>query len=159
MGLPDYASFMSFELVTNSTSATPSPDDISVRFVWHNGTVSNGSVPAVYPLFGQTDEVVPWNTFVNEMGKVAVGDQASWCKVCGNSTGICASVTTSGSEGLSGGGGRVSKAVAGVIGAIVALAVVLGLEAVLMLLGGFRLKKVGVSRNLDTVGHEKGDED
>ena len=156
MGIPDYASFMSFELLTNSTSSTPSPSDIGVRFVWHNGTVSNGSVPTVYPLFGQTNDVVPWNTFVSVMNQVAIGDQGSWCKACGNSTGICASFAASGSSSEEGSSGGVSRAVAGVIGAIVALAVVLGLEVLLMLVGGFRLRK-GTTRTEDRARHEKDD--
>ena len=39
----------------------------------------------------------------------------------------------------SGSGGGVSKAVAGVIGAMVTLAVILGIEAAIMLIAGLRL--------------------
>ncbi|KAL8815743.1 MAG: hypothetical protein Q9191_008429 [Dirinaria sp. TL-2023a] len=46
--IPDYASSMAFELVTNATaSSSPStpvdPKDISVRFLFHNNTASNTS--------------------------------------------------------------------------------------------------------------------
>lgn len=153
MGIPDYASFLSFELLTNSTSITPAPSDISVRFIFHNGTVSNTSAPAVYPLFGQSNEVIPWSTFVSEMSQVAIGDQASWCHVCGNTSAICASSSASSSSTSSSGG--VSKATAGVIGAIVALAVLLGLEALFIVLGGYRLRKKD-SRSQDRFMYEIG---
>ena len=155
MGIPDYASFMSFELVTNSSNITPASSDISVRFIFHNGTVSNTSAPAVYPLFGQGNEVVPWSTFVSEMSQVAIGDQASWCQACGNTTGICASSTASSDISSSGG---VSKAVAGVIGAIVALAVLLGLEALFIAVSGYRLRKKD-TRSQTGSRHEKGSDD
>jgi hypothetical protein len=95
-GIPDYASFMTFELVTNS-SATPFPaaSDISVRFLFHNGMVSNSSGPIKYPLFGQQQSVLPWTTFADEMNKFAIGSQDDWCTACGNTTGICATATPS----------------------------------------------------------------
>ncbi len=63
---------------------------------------------------------------------------------CGNSTGVCASSTASNSSGASvtaksSSGGGISTAVAGVIGAMVTLGVILGLEALILLVGGFRL--------------------
>jgi hypothetical protein len=82
---------------------------------------------------------------VNQMNQFAIGDQATWCSKCGNSTGICASTTststgssTSATASSSSSGG-ISKAVAGVIGAVVTLAVILGLEALIMLVAGLRL--------------------
>ena len=158
-GIPDYASTMTFELVTNaSANPFPSSDDISVRFLFHNGTTSNESVPVAYPLFGQDQSVLSWNDFVTGMNKFAIGSQAQWCQACGNSTGVCAPSATSGtgansssssssppSSSTSSSGG-VSKAVAGVIGAMVTLAVILGLEALIMLVSGLRLvskKRIG----------------
>ena len=43
-GVPDYASTLTWELVTNATMSSgswPSEDEISVRFLFHNGTTSN----------------------------------------------------------------------------------------------------------------------
>lgn len=158
-GIVDYASSMTFELVTNTTvSATsyPSSDDISVRFLFSNGTASENPLNA-YPLFGQKETVLPWNTFVTEMNKFAIGDQADWCTACGNSTGICASTATaSGSTPSStsspSGSGGISKAVAGVIGAMVTLAVILGLEALILLVGGLRIAKQRASSAAGSVG-------
>ena len=83
---------------------------------------------------------------MSEMNKFAIGDQATWCSQCGNSTGVCASTATSTSTGslssataTGSSGSGISTAVAGVIGAMVTLAVVLGLEALIMLVGGLRL--------------------
>lgn len=138
-GIPDYASFMAFELVTNS-SASPFPDssDISVRFLFHNGTTSTSSTPSAYPLFGKQDTVISWETFAMEMGKIAVGNESAWCTACGNTTGMCAPQSTASESSSSQGG--VSRVAAGVIGAAVALAVLLLAEALIMLLGGWRLR-------------------
>jgi hypothetical protein len=154
-GVPDYASSLTWELVTNATVSStsfPSADEIAVRFLFHNGTTSNISQPTIYPLFGQNETVLAWNDFVTGMNKFAVGGQAQWCNLCGNSTGVCASNVLSGSgpansSGSSPGttsssnssGGGISKAVAGVIGAMVTLAVILGAEILIMLVAGLRL--------------------
>lgn len=86
-----------------------------------------------------------WNDFVAGMGKFSIGSQSAWCEACGNSTGVCASTsaTTAPSSGgaltTKGESGGISKAVAGVIGAMVTLAVVLWVEGLIMLVAGLRL--------------------
>ncbi|KAI9814068.1 MAG: hypothetical protein M1827_003532 [Pycnora praestabilis] len=161
-GVPDYASTMTFELFTNG-SATPFPaaGDINVRFLFHNGTTSNISEPVAYPLFGQQSLSLPWADFVTGMNKFAIGTQQAWCTACGNSTGSCAPSALSPSSSSSSSspsstpsassshGNGISTAVGGVIGAMVTLAVILGAEAVIMLLGGLRLvsKKRLVGQN------------
>ena len=146
-GIPDYASTMTFELFTNAApSPFPKPEDINVRFFFHNGTTGNNSAPVAYPLFGRTDTAVPWNDFVTGINKFAIGNQPAWCQACGNGTGVCASPSTTSSGSTSTGSGSsssggVSKAVAGVIGAMVTLAVILGIEAIVMLIAGLRLVK------------------
>ena len=79
-----------------------------------------------------------WTDFTTGMNKFAIGSQTDWCHACGNSTGVCASPDTTPSSGAkvgrSGGSGGPSKAVCGVIGALVTLAVILGIEALLWLL-------------------------
>lgn len=141
-GICDYASAMAFELVTNSSA--PTPDDVSVRFLFANGTAAQNEFKP-YPLFGQKDSTIKWSDFKSGMNKFAVGDTQKWCDVCGNASGRCANSTSAGdastnSSGGSGNGG-VSKPVAGVIGALVTLVVILGLEAAFILLGGLRLVK------------------
>jgi len=141
-GIPDYASFMTFELVTNSSvTPFPSASDISVRFLFHNGTVSNSSEPAAFPLFGEQETLLPWATFASEMNNIAIGNQSSWCSVCGNTTGVCDIAAPS---SLSHKG--ISTAVAGVIGAMVTLAVLLGAVVLAMLIGGVTLIRKGKKR-------------
>lgn len=145
-GIPDYASTMTFELFTTSsaTSVPSSTDNVNVRFLFHNGTTSSSNAPTAYPLFGQQQTTLPWKTFVEGMNKFAIGSQQQWCSACGNTTGICANPASSNSDGSPAGSSPstdrgISKPVAGVIGAMVTLAVILGIEALLLMLGGFRL--------------------
>lgn len=143
----DYASTFVLELVTNATgSGIPSTDDISVRFMFHNGTMTGSDEPTVYPLFGQSNDLISWDDFKTQTEKVAVLSDDQWCNQCGNTDGKCASSasvsSTSDSAGSSGSGSAgMSRAVAGVIGAMVTLAVILGLEALFFLVGGFRISK------------------
>ena len=153
MAVVDYASAMTFELFTNasttvSSTSYPSNDDIYVRFLFHNGTTSNISVPANYPLFGSGQEAIGWNDFATGMNKFAVGTTEEWCTSCGNSTGSCAAFASSSSTGsnsttagetLKKSGNGLSPVVNGVIGAMVTLAVVLGLEALALAVFGLRV--------------------
>jgi hypothetical protein len=140
----DYASSLVFELVTSSDASAgfPDPKDLSVRFLFHNGTASNTSEPTAYPLFGTDKTTLPWTDFVDRMSAFAVSDSKTWCNKCGNTAGACAAYA-SGSTASAQGGSVASKglspAVGGVIGALVTLAVVLGSLALVMLVGGFRL--------------------
>ncbi|WPG98681.1 Hypothetical protein R9X50_00147400 [Acrodontium crateriforme] len=150
-GVADYASAMSFELFTNgsqkvSSTNFPSNDDIYVRFLFHNGTTSNISEPVSYPLFGSGKEVMAWNDFTTGMNKFAIGNTNEWCTACGNYTGTCAayapaetnsSANEPSTEVKSGNG--LSPVINGVIGAMVTLAVVLGLEALILVVGGFKV--------------------
>jgi len=148
-GISDYASVMSFELVTNSTfsaSSFPSADDISVRFLFHNGTTSAISPPTVYPLFGGSSDTIGWNDFVTKMDAFSLGTTQQWCSACGNSTGTCAAYVSSSGNSSSPASAQsqqksngLSPAVNGVIGAMVTLAVVLGLEALVLVVGGYRV--------------------
>jgi len=146
-GIPDYASTMVFELVTNTSvtpTSYPSPNDVSVRFLFHNGTASNTSAPQAYPLFGQSSTALSWADFSAGLSKFAIGSQSAWCSACGNSTGVCASNSASTAPDSKDcskkhSSGEISKPVAGVIGAMVTLAIVLGVEGLIMLIGGLRV--------------------
>ncbi|OOQ88951.1 histidine acid phosphatase [Penicillium brasilianum] len=146
-GIPDYASSMVFELVTNATgTGIPAESELSVRFMFHNGTITGSAEPTVYPLFGQSKDLLSWSDFKTGIEKIAVTSDAQWCDLCGNTDGKCgtstastsSSVSSSSSDSSSGG---MSRAVAGVIGAMVTLAVILGLQALFFLVGGFRISK------------------
>ncbi|KAL1608426.1 hypothetical protein SLS60_003368 [Paraconiothyrium brasiliense] len=162
-GVPDYASSMVFELFTTADTSNgfPATDDLQVRFLFHNGTTSNASEPAVYPLFGGNDDAISWNSFSNNMKKFAVSTTEQWCTKCGNTTGKCEQYSQDGTDGSAnassnGGGSHMSAAIGGVIGAFVTLAVVLGLLAAFMLLGGFRLAKKGRASNASPVSEVAG---
>lgn len=146
MGIVDYASSMAFELVTNATdvskSSYPAASDVYVRFMFANGTAAENT-PVVYPLFGQSETLLPWDTFVSEMNKFAIGDTAQWCSACGNTTGVCASSSSSTSDdaSTSSSSGSMSLPVAGVIGALVTLVVILGVEGLVYAISGLKLVK------------------
>lgn len=174
MGVADYASSLSFEMFTNTSTAVsstsyPSADEIYVRMVFHNGTTSNISEPVPYPLFGSGKESLSWNDFAAGMNKFAVGTTQQWCTSCGNFTGTCAAYAPAGSSGSSSSssttdsksGNGLSPAVNGVIGAMVTLAVVLGLEALVLLLAGLRIvskKRLAQGANGGSVGSGAGNE-
>ena len=140
-GVADYSSSMTFELFSNnytSTTSFPNTEALNVRFLFHNGTTSNISEPVAYPLFGQQSLSLLWTDFLDGMNKFAIGDQADWCHACGNKTGVCAPFTansTPSQQRNSSGGGGVTRAEAGVIGAMVTLAVML-LAALALFLSG-----------------------
>ncbi|KAK5990546.1 hypothetical protein PT974_08815 [Cladobotryum mycophilum] len=142
-GICDYASSMVFELVA-PTATGYKADDLSVRFYFSNGTAGEDGLKQ-FPLFGQDKTTLSWNDFKTSMNKFAIADTKHWCQVCGNTDGACASSTPSsgGSASTKSSSSRnsVTKPVAGVIGALVTLVVVLGIQAAVLLLGGLRLVK------------------
>ncbi|KAK3323904.1 histidine phosphatase superfamily [Cercophora scortea] len=147
-GVVDYASSMVFELVTNAslpTSGAVNPADVSVRFLFANGSASAANVPQAYPLFGRTETTLKWDVFVQEMEKFAIGTTAVWCDACGNTDGICSpaslGIATADDNESGSSDGGVSRPVAGVIGAVVAIAVILAVQGLVMLVGGLRLAK------------------
>lgn len=145
-GIPDYASTMTFELFTTAEATSfPAVEDLQVRFLFHNGTTGEGSEPSPYPLFGQEATKLKWTDFEAGMNRFAIRSQEQWCRACGNSTGVCASAAASTAD--TGAGDRASKdsgygisaAVAGVVGAMVTVAVILAAEALVMLVAGLRV--------------------
>lgn len=142
--ITNYASSMVFELFTTSTAAQPAPGDVNVRFLYANGSASEVEL-AAFPLFGQSETVLTWDDFQAGMAKFAIQDTQHWCQMCGNTGGQCASNATGDGDAAahksSGHGSGVSKPVAGVIGALVTLAVILGIESLILLLGGLRVVK------------------
>ncbi|KAL1952462.1 hypothetical protein VTO42DRAFT_5295 [Malbranchea cinnamomea] len=162
-GIPDYASTMVFELLSSADGDDgvdpgfpPHPDDLRVRFLFHNGTLggstasgrSDGDADALvaYPLFGQSETVLPWPDFVRHMQDIGIPtDRREWCKMCGSTTGECAAIDAASDHD----GGSISSPVAGLIGALVTLAVILGVQALVLVAGGFRLvRKSSVARNV-----------
>ncbi|KAF3933861.1 hypothetical protein ABW19_dt0202024 [Dactylella cylindrospora] len=135
-GLPDYASTMAFEILTDADVETfpSSVDDLKVRFLFRNG--SNAGAPLTpFPLFGQEELTLSWTDFAQKMGEIAITKVEDWCNICQSTEPFCAAYDPTLSEGYvapesnsSGGSsssGGMSNAVAGVIGAMVTLGVFL----------------------------------
>ncbi|KAJ5908696.1 hypothetical protein N7495_001378 [Penicillium taxi] len=155
--IPDYASSMVLELVTNATGTTfPSSNDINVRFSFRNGSMGSSDELTVYPLFNQSSTSLPWSNFTALTKEVAVLSTSDWCNQCGNTDGSCATtssaISTSSSKSSSSGG--MPLAVAGVIGAMVTLAILVGLEALIFLVCGLRVaKRSKAARVCPTIGN------
>jgi len=132
-GLPIYASTMSFELFTEADTASfpTNIDDLNVRFLFRNGSDA-GTTPIVYPLFGGTATSLSWNEFSAQIKARAIISVGQWCSACNATQSFCpadsgSSSTTpsvSGTDNEGNGSGGISNATAGVIGAVVTLAVV-----------------------------------
>ncbi|KAK3715422.1 hypothetical protein LTR37_007150 [Vermiconidia calcicola] len=168
-GVTDYASSMVFEMFTKTSDAVtaenyPSEHDIYVRFLYHNGTATEDSPPTPYPLFGSGREALSWTDFSSSMNEFALGDTGSWCVACGNFTGECAAYNSdpsgSGSDTVSENeescSNGMSATVNGVIGALVTLAVILGLEALVILIFGLRVVSKKTLAQASPGGVEKG---
>jgi hypothetical protein len=145
-GIPDYASAMVFELFATGTNASayPSPDDLKIRFFFSNGSTGVYGDPTAYPAFNGSDLEISWSDFSSNISAFAVTTTDQWCKICGNTTGVCASAAGPSSSGQSSSNHKgMSLAVAGVIGAMVTLGVILGLEALIALVAGLRVVRKG----------------
>ncbi|GJC89447.1 testicular acid phosphatase [Colletotrichum liriopes] len=146
-GLPDYASTMAFELVSDDAAAFPADvdADLRVRFLFRNGTYGE---LAAFPLFGTGEETLSWPRFVREMQKRAISTVEEWCSACSSLVSFCAAYQDEAPSSGANNGGGMSNTVAGVIGAMVTLGVV-------ALAGGtafFFLKKRRLTAPADTHG-------
>ena len=59
--------------------------------MFSNGSAAEYGLTA-YPLFGLGQTVLTWYTFAENMGNIAIGNVATWCQACGNTTGTCANL-------------------------------------------------------------------
>ncbi|KAI0007506.1 phosphoglycerate mutase-like protein [Xylariaceae sp. FL0662B] len=172
--VPQPGAVMAFELFSNGDNANassfPSRGDLWVRFVYRNGTGADAPF-AEYPLFGRGNSAarMPYADFVDGVNAFAIKDVSSWCDACDAVTLFCGALSDnaeggSGSDSDSLGGANGDAAatpppVAGVIGAVVTLAV-LGLAAVAaFVFGGLRLRRAeDAGRHRSSLGGFKGSE-
>ncbi|KAI0384679.1 phosphoglycerate mutase-like protein [Hypomontagnella monticulosa] len=169
--IPNPGAAMVFEVFTTDDDARyPTKENAWVRFLYRNGTDADSPMTE-YPLFGRgnSEARMRWSDFQTEMAKFSVQDVSTWCDMCGSVTLFCAALSHSSdnSPSLSGSGesgnpnASLSPAVAGVIGAVIALAV-LGLAAVTaFVFGGVRIRRKGPSeaiRRQSSLGGFKGAE-
>ena len=166
-GIPEYGSSMVFELFSTSENDTdyPATTDLQVRFLFANGS-SDSSELISYPLFGQNQRQnsLSLSEFVAGMQEFMIMGPADWCDTCASDAIFCDAFTSednnngggSGTSKSSGGGG-LKPAVAGVIGAIVTLAI-LGLAgAAVMLLGGVRFYRQRTKKRSELNGFKGGE--
>ncbi|KAM0276790.1 hypothetical protein ACHAQH_006379 [Verticillium albo-atrum] len=153
-GLPEYASTMSFELFSDDTDEFPAnPDEnLRVRWLFKNGT--DGDL-TTFPLYGTGEDSLTWSRFVSETQKRAITEVGTWCRKCSAAEDFCAAYqddASSQSEGSETGSGQssggLSNAVAGVIGAVVALAVA-GLAAAVFFF--FRRRKSSLASSKESM--------
>jgi len=122
-GLPDYASTLAFELYSPTNDFPVNPSELKVRFLFRNGT----NAPAESArLFGST-AALSWVDFKAEMEKISLKSVEEWCAFCGSTEYYCLPYKQE-AKG-------VTKEVAGAIGAVVTLGVLIIAAAVAAVAG------------------------
>ena len=167
-GMPNLGSSMIFEMYTNSTTNTssfPTESDLYVRFMFRNGTSTPDNL-ASYPILGNDRNQMDMSLadFANAVEAVAVDSIAEWCALCSSEAIFCTGVANQNTGSPSGvsapsssTNGQVPPVVAGVIGAMVALAVAGLVLVAIMLLFGVRFRRERTKRRAE-LGGFKGSE-
>ncbi|MCJ1375624.1 hypothetical protein MMC20_006861 [Loxospora ochrophaea] len=163
-GMPELGSSMVFELYSTGNSANdsyPDPSDLNVRFMFRNGTNSSMNLDS-YAMFGRSDSDISmtFTDFLTEMGNIMIADVGDWCTVCNSSSIFCPGYTNSTANGTDVGSDSsagttksgMNPVVAGVIGAVVTLAVLGILLALAMVLGGMRFYQSKAKRRSELGG-------
>lgn len=165
--LPEPGASFIFELYSMQAATDktyPENDEIFVRFFYQNGTGSDSKLVA-YPLFGfsPSQTMIPLTDFVANLQQFMMLNIEDWCTTCNSFSVFCPAFvsnngalcpTTRSSTGKTGG---LSPAVAGVIGAVVTLAVAVLLFGAVALFGGVRVHRVQTKRRSE-LGGFKGSE-
>lgn len=158
--MPNFGASAVFELFSLSNSSVgtiPDQKDLFVRFLFRNGTEADETLQA-YSLFNRPKEQfdMPWSDFVQLMNGIQIQGTNNWCNICNavdSAIPFCAASSKFGDSGKHSG---LSPVVAGVIGAVVTLAVAALLFGAVMLLAGVRLHRNGGSRRSSDLGGFKG---
>lgn len=99
---------------------------------------------------------MPWSEFEHMMGSMRLAGTENWCHLCGvdgSDLAFCAAYERDHHHAKPSG---LNSVVAGVIGAVVTLAVATLLFGAVMLLGGWRLHRTGSSHRKSDLGGFKG---
>ena len=161
--LPEDGSSMVFEMYSvgyNNSAGYPGLDELNVRFFFRNGTNSSSPL-TLYPLFGRSDSqtALSFTEFTSLLNNITISYVGDWCSICGNQDGVFCPFYTGFQESSSGSRGStgLKPAVAGVIGALVTLAVIAILIAFAMTLGGIRFTRKTAKRKSDLGGFKAGE--
>ncbi|EXJ94359.1 hypothetical protein A1O1_02753 [Capronia coronata CBS 617.96] len=162
--VPASGSSFILELISmqsGNTDAYPETSDMFIRFLYQNGTDDDSS-PVAYPLFGlsPSQTLISFTDFVAGLQEFEIFNVEDWCKTCSSFSVFCPAFV--GTNGSLDSAGQVpshqkglSPAVAGVVGAIVTLAVAALLLGTAMLFGGMRFHRVHTKR-MSELGGFKG---
>lgn len=159
---PPPGASMMFELYSlqpgKAAVTYPSSSDMYVRFSYQNGSDAPFD-PTEIALFGMSPSLVlPYSDFVSSMSSLAIAGIEDWCDTCSSPAIFCPAFEPSNLSGSSADSHKsLSPAVAGVIGAVVTLAVFALLIAGIMLLGGIRFYRRSSNKRSE-VGGYKGSE-
>ncbi|KAF3926088.1 hypothetical protein ABW20_dc0109918 [Dactylellina cionopaga] len=160
-GIPDLGSSIVLELYTDDTTLNTDgqidPTSIKVAFGFRNGTSVDDTL-TYWPLFDDDPQGDPvsmvLDKFLAKMDQVSVDSVGQWCSVCSAQVDFCQTSETSpngssnpnGSDSSQGSTdqsqNRMNPAVAGIIGAVIMLALI-GIAAVI----AFFIFGVGVKRD------------
>ena len=166
LSTPEYASTMVFELYSmteNDPGLYPSTTDLNVRFFFRNGSDDSSRLVA-YPLFGNGPSGISMSlgAFVAGMQQFMIQSAGDWCETCASYSIFCPAFQTDIGHDNAGSGRPRSRhglnpVVAGVIGAVVTLAVIGILVAAAMILGGARLYRQRTKRRSELNGFKGGE--
>lgn len=161
--VPEHASAIILELFTRGDAQANDPDNLWVRFSFHNGTDDyDGTAPQAYSLFrnGPSRSDMTWREFSSSMQRIMMNQLSDWCDACMSTAFFCYAVEdpTVNVSLLAPAKGRakISPVVGGVIGAVVTLAVAGLLFGVAMFLGGIRFHRVERKGAKSSLGGFKG---
>lgn len=164
--IPDFATALIFELFTRDNDTADDPDNLWVQFSFHNGTEDyQDKAPQAYTMFrnGHSATAMPWRQFSDSMNRIGISSAGEWCTACSpQSAAFCSAAdantldgTSSQSSPSTGSRSKISPVVAGVIGALVTLAVAALLFGLAVLLGAIRFHRVEPRRK-SSLGGFKG---
>jgi hypothetical protein len=161
--IPEFASALIFELFTTGSKTADNPDNLWVKFSFHNGTQGyQDGTPQTYSILrnGPSRDAITWREFSESISRVAIRQSSDWCSTCSSQSVFCPTIDTTTTTPLTSSDVshlKISPVVAGVIGAMVTLAVATLLFGLAMLLGGIRLHCVERrSRQSSSLGGFKG---
>ncbi|KAJ6264930.1 hypothetical protein Dda_1083 [Drechslerella dactyloides] len=156
-GLPDLGSSMVFELYTDDPTLTIDgqldPTSVKVAFGFRNGTTVDDTL-TYWPLFDENSDgnsvSMLYDRFIEKMDAAAVSNVGQWCSVCNAQVDFCTAESVSGgtnfpqpsgSQRGSNNSKGMSPAVAGIIGAIIMLAIVGIIAAIAFFLFGIGVRR------------------
>lgn len=163
--IPPFASAMIFELFSTGSNDTlpQDDDDLWVRFYYHNGTTDYNGQLIAFPMFdhGPSQTDMKWTDFELMFTRIMMSTIVNWCETCSSPSIFCTGVesnkimVSNPNSQSSSSTHSLSPAVAGVIGAVVTLAVAGLLFALAILAGGVRFHRVQ-RRPISELGGFKG---